>query len=306
LYIVTGASGWMGKTTLEYLKHQMNINLQSEVFCFSSVDREIRLSDGEVVKSSSLEKVSLLNREVKGIFHYAFLTRDFINKYGIDQYVATNNSILDLISGALLNLSYKWVVGISSGAVFDLDTHELAKDIKQNPYGFLKLREESLLQELSERSGANCVIGRLWASSGNLMPIDRKYAISDFIFQGLTSDEIRVKSRHQVWRRYMDAQDFISVLMLMAEQGLNEILDSAGELVELGELASKIGFLTSSKIMRSDSEYISSSDLYYPEGTEMQEVVQKYGLSVKSIDEQLASTISGHVQQLATHEGLKK
>jgi len=299
LYIVTGASGWMGRTTLEYLKNSLNVNLQVEVRCFSSRNKQFELSDGEVIQTESLDRMSIINSEVEGVFHFAFLTRDYVSKYGLDKYVAINNSILDITADALKKIRYKWVVGVSSGAVFDQGTNALARDINKNPYGFLKLQEESMLQQISMQAGANCVIGRLWASTGRLMPVDRKYAISDFIYQGLTSNLITVQSGHQVWRRYIDAQDFMEVLGKMAANGLNRVLDSSGSLVEIGELAAMVGLLTSSEVSRIDKRSSPESDLYYPKGGEMDSFVQEFGLSLKSLDEQLASTIEGHKAQLA-------
>ena len=302
MYIVTGASGWMGRTTLEYLKNQLKVNLQSDVRSFSSSRKEVQLSDGEVVRSESLERLGEIDEEVEGIFHYAFLTRDFVNKFGLNQYVAINNSILEKVAVALTSLKYGWVVGVSSGAVFDPGTNNLATDINLNPYGYLKLREESLLVDLSNQAGANCVIGRLWASSGHLMPIDRKYAISDFIYQGLTSQLIEVKSDHKVWRRYMDAEDFINVLHTLAMKGFSKLLDSTGDLVEIRSLASKIGLVTNARVKTLDNLPSSPPDLYYPEGDEMSELITKYGLSLKSLERQVKETIQGHARQLKLTE----
>lgn len=302
MYIITGASGWMGRTTLEYLKNVICIDLKSDVRCFSSTNKSIQLSDGEVVQSRSLDQLQGVTQHVEGIFHFAFLTRDYVQKLGLTDYLRINRSILELLSRALPHMNYNWIVGISSGAVFDPSTENYALDPNQNPYGFLKLQEETLLRNHSETSGSNCMIGRLWASSGNLMPIDRKYALSDFIYQGLTSDRIIVNSSHEVWRRYMDAQDFIQALHIAAKQGKNLILDSNGELIEIGTLASKIASITSSEMVRLSSGANSSPDKYYPEGAQMSLLIEEFGLKLKSIDEQIVSTISGHRYQLISGE----
>lgn len=293
----------MGRTTLEYLKRELKLDLSAEVLCYSSRERDIQLSDGEIVRSRSLKEISRIRQRVHGVFHFAFLTRDFVSTYGVDKYVAVNLSILDFVSTALQRMSYSWIVGVSSGAVFDPGTHNQATDINRNPYGYLKLLEEKLLQEVTTSRSANCVIGRLWGSSGYLMPVDRKYAISDFIYQGLTSDQIQINSSYKVWRRYMDAQDFIAVLHKMADSGMNRVLDSAGDLVEVGQLATKIALITNSDVVRQDDGDISNPDLYFPSGDEMRAVVQGFGLALKGIDEQLISTISGHSQQLTVKKG---
>ena len=306
MYIVTGASGWMGRTTLEYLKNVMHVDLKTEVKCFSSSNKLIQLSDGECLQSESLTMIKTIDFKIEGIFHYAFLTRDHLTSLGFDRYVETNMAILELISEALKQLKYDWIVAVSSGAVYDPETRELSRDIITNPYGFLKISEESLLKKLSSEQDSNCIIGRLWGSSGLLMPLDRKYAISDFIYQGLTTDQISVTSVHEVWRRYIDAQDFISVLHMMAKQGLTQTLDSSGELIEIGGLASKIGVLTTAEVVRPNSGVVRSPDLYYPEGLEMRALAQTYGFNLKTIDEQIRATLRGHIRQLETREGVMK
>ena len=303
MFVVTGASGWMGRTTLEYLKNVMNVDLKQEVKCFSSSNKIIRLSDGECLKSESLELVKSIDCEIEGIFHYAFLTRDHLRNLGFENYVTTNRAILELISEALPSLKYRWIVGISSGAVYEPVTRKLSDDIHTNPYGYLKIIEENLLTRLSRDKDRNCVIGRLWASSGSLMPLDRKYALSDFIYQGVTSNQISINSLHQVWRRYIDAQDFISVLHRMAREGLNQTIDSSGELIEIGDLASKIGLLTMAKVVRPNSDHLSTADLYYPEGFEMKQLVLNYCLKLKTIDEQIVATLRGHIQQIENRKG---
>ena len=306
MYVVTGASGWMGRTTLEYLKNVVHVDLQSEVKCFSSSTREIRLSDGECLQSESLDLIKSLDCDLEGVFHFAFLTRDHLSNLGFEKYVTTNGAILELMSKALRRLKYRWIVAVSSGAVYDPATGQLSEDITKNPYGYLKISEENLLKNLSGNVDANYVIGRLWASSGELMPLDRKYALSDFIYQGLTSNQIFVHSAHEVWRRYMDAENFISVLHMMAREGLNQTLDSSGELVEIGQLASKIGLVTTAEVVRSKSDPRSSPDLYYPEGFEMQRLAQVYGLKIKTMDEQIIATLRGHIQQIEDCERVKK
>jgi len=163
--------------------------------------------------------------------------------------------------------------------------------------------EENLLMKHSSHHDSNCVIGRLWASSGSLMPLDRKYALSDFIYQGVTSNQIKVNSSHEVWRRYIDAEDFISVLHAMAREGLNQIIDSSGELIEIGDLASRIGLLTMAKVVRPNSGPLSTADLYYPEGFEMQQLAQNYSLKIKTIEEQIVATLRGHIQQIEIRKG---
>ena len=299
MYVVTGASGWMGISTLLYLRDELGADLESEVLCFSSVDKTIVLPDGAKVESIALESAPKYAGVYEGIFHYAFLTRDYVKKYGQAAYINANQAILSKMDDFLGQSSYKWTASVSSGAVFDSPNGNLASDVEINPYGYLKLEEEKLLLLLAQECGAASVVGRLWGCTGSTMPVDSKYAISDFILQGLRSREIKVTSDHEVWRRYIDAQDFIRILHSAATEGTSITMDSAGTLIELGELAHKIAEQLGVGVLRPNFDANKKGDFYYPDGLVMQGISERLNVSIQSIEEQIGATIKGHRRQLA-------
>jgi nucleoside-diphosphate-sugar epimerase len=294
MYIVTGASGWLGITTLLYLRDQLNLDLNADVLCFSSTEKVVSLPDGQKVKSLDLKKIQDYTGTYEGIFHFAFLTRDFIGKIGYTNYVQTNQGILLKMDSFLHGSDFKWIVSVSSGAVFDSPNGKLTSSLTKNPYGYLKLQEEKLLLAHAERSYSASVVGRLWGCTGFAMPPNRKYAISDFIIQGLETDQINVTSCHEVWRRFIDAQNFIKILHMTALDGVSRTMDSAGELVEIGELARKIGDELGAVVIRPEYDGISIGDYYYPDGLEMQAKATQMGLKFSTMDEQVIDTIKGH------------
>ena len=299
MYIVTGASGWLGITTLLYLRDKLNLDLNSDVLCFSSAEKVISLPDGQKVNSLDLKRIQDYRGVYEGVFHFAFLTKDFIRKIGFAKYVQTNQGILLKMDRFLQGSEFKWIVSVSSGAVFDSPKGKLTSNLEKNPYGYLKLKEENLLLTHAETSNSASVVGRLWGCTGFAMPIDRKYAISDFIFQGLETNQINVTSCHEVWRRFIDAQNFIEILHGTALGGVSSTMDSAGELVEIGELARKIGDEVGAVVVRPKYDGVSSGDYYYPEGSEMQSKATQMGLKISTIDEQIVETIKGHRLQIA-------
>ena len=298
MYIVTGASGWMGRTTLSYLRDELNVDLKNEVCCYSSQERMIELTDGDEIHSKDLREIVNFSGDVEGLFHFAFLTKDFVEKIGQAEYVNTNTSILNTLSDVLARTKYRWSVSVSSGAVFDKPGGSLTKDVGSNPYGFLKLKEEKLLLDAAQLSGATSVIGRLWGCTGSLMPVDRKYAISDFIYQGLTSDNIEVQANHVVWRRYMDGQDFIRILHRIAILGKSTTLDSAGDLIEVGELAEKIANKLGIEVSRKEKDITIQPDNYFPNDQVMRKYCEEFGIRLLGIDQQVEETLKGHRRQL--------
>ena len=299
MYVVTGASGWMGISTLLYLRDELGADLESEVRCFSSIDKTIVLPDGAKVESIALESSPKYIGAYEGIFHYAFLTRDYVKKFGQAAYINANQAILSKMDDFLGQSSYKWTVSVSSGAVFDSPDGNLASDVEVNPYGYLKLEEEKLLLLRAQECGAASVVGRLWGCTGSTMPVDSKYAISDFILQGLRLREIKVNSDHEVWRRYIDAQDFIQILQRVATQGLSMTMDSAGTLIELGELAQRVAEQLGVRVQRPNFDVNKKGDFYFPEGLVMQDISESLSVRIQSIEEQIGATIKGHRRQLA-------
>jgi nucleoside-diphosphate-sugar epimerase len=274
------------------------VDLNNEVFCFSSVERHIELPDGQVLNSKAFSEILNFNQPVTGIFHLAFLTRDYVQKLGLKEYVAKNSEILLNLESALSQIERQWTIGVSSGAVYDFPSREFATDIELNPYGVLKLREEQILDKSAQSTRSVSIVGRLWGCTGRTMPIERKYAISDFIYQGMTSSTIRVNTAHEVWRRYINSQDFLRILHQMAISGESQTVDSGGPVIEIGELASKIAEKLNVSVERSPRQSALPGDFYYPTSQEMKQFANRLGTNILSIDEQIELTIEGHGHQL--------
>lgn len=288
----------MGKATLSYLKEVVGVNLNEDVVCFSSKDKQIHLSEGHTVESKALSSIAKFSGDIEGVFHFAFLTRDHASIMGNQKYFSANQEILMQLENFLTRNHFPWIVSVSSGAVFDVGTNILSTDPEQNPYGYLKLQEENLIKKLSNKNGATSIIGRLWGCSGYEMPIAPKYAFSDFIVQALTIGTIHITSPGEVWRRYIDERDFISVLYNLALGGETITLDSGGDLVEIGQLAELVSRETGAKISREVSQNQQGSNNYYPSGLVMREKAIEYGIKLCSIEEQVTRTILGHKSKL--------
>jgi hypothetical protein len=81
---------------------------------------------------------------------------------------------------------------------------------------------------------------------------------------------------------------------MTALDGVSRTMDSAGELVEIGELARKIGDELGAVVIRPEYDGISIGDYYYPDGLEMQAKATQMGLKFSTMDEQVIDTIKGH------------
>ena len=185
---------------------------------------------------------------------------------------------------------------VSSGAILDRESGEIERDVEKNPYGFCKRIEELLLADAAKSVGANIVIGRLWGASGEQMPPNAEYALSDFIESARLKNEIQIKSGGEVFRRYLDAGEFMEVLVKLAVSGESRVLDSGGEVIEIGELSQLVGGHFPG-VLVSRSKTLTDIDDYYPRAQDFNELAKELGVELSTIKEQVARTVNGHIRQ---------
>ena len=291
--LITGASGWLGKAAIYMLHNELKLKKEDFVL-FSSINKQINVR-GNIYNSygfldSKLD--SFENFKIGGIIHLAFLTRDKVNKVGFENYVSTNRRITEKIEEFIDFFEPNWVTTVSSGAA-NLNS----EDIEKNPYGFLKIKEEEKIFQLSQKYKLNYSIGRLWGAMGNDMPINRNYAISDFICQAIIDKRIKVTADKLVFRRYVADTEFMETCIKSAISGYNDVFDSGGEKIEVRELASKVAniFGLSEVISSTPKE---DSDNYYPVNEQYADLRARMKLpKPEGLNTLLERTIEGHKSQ---------
>ncbi len=293
--LVTGATGWLGKSSISYLLK--NAFLDKNIIAAASTKKSMSLENFGIFQVEDFFNFQSSER-IDGIIHLSFLTRDKLNDVSSSTYVEINKKITNQAVNLVKRLKPNWVVNVSSGAIFDAKTKKIEENLDTNPYGFLKALEERELSRASQEIGANLVIGRLWGASGTLMPLNRAYALSDFIYQALKNEKIIIQSNKQVFRRYVDSEIFMGVLIESALTGESSVLDSGGPIVEIGNLASIIAeSLDVKKIIRPEPLSVEVDD-YYPRSEQFEEAAIKFNLPIGSIQEQVTNTIMGHTRSI--------
>jgi nucleoside-diphosphate-sugar epimerase len=287
---ISGASGWLGTETIEAINKNKLSNSQ---LLFTSDGREIVLWNSEKRDTKSFlesQPPSLLD----GFIHLAFLTRDKVKSIGPRDFIATNLALISKACQFIETSKPKWVVTVSSGAILDRSTGDLEANIQVNPYGFCKRVEELLIMQAAHKVGANVVIGRLWGASGKFMPPNPAYALSDFIISAQKEKKIKIRSGGKVIRRYVDAGEFMEVLMKAAISGKSVTIDSGGPKVEIGEMASLIAeHFDEVVIERSDLDV--TIDDYFPRGDDFEKLASAMGIELSDIKTQVSQTIQGHL-----------
>ena len=207
---VTGATGWVGRTFLDSLQKSIPASLfNSKVLAFGSKAACIQSSaypKGEEIYIPVLPLDRLpdlvANKSIY-LIHSAFLTKDRLSAYGYNNFVSINQSITRSVCEAISRSSSARVVEISSGAALAAyERDEQSLDSSQDPYGYLKLQEESSISQLAETQ-----VFRIFALSGRFIRDPKAFALGDFLLSALRGKPIEIKARSPVIRGYVNASD---------------------------------------------------------------------------------------------------
>ena len=294
---VTGASGWLGKSTLEVVRasgHDM-----SKVVALASSKKDIVLDDGLLIQAHPITDPPDQIQETEILIHLAYLTRDKVGTVGYDRYVLTNLDLTSIALSWLASFQINSFITVSSGARNDQSTGAPETNIRSNPYGFLKRVDELVFEEECKRRGITSVVARLWGATGLDMMDAEKYAIGNFVVSALKNQKIDISSGHKVVRRYVDSREFMQVCIELAKSGISANLDSGGPEVEIGQLAQEInrqlgGRLVISRPLDSNRD----DDMYFPKSAEFEEFARILGINLASIEEQISNTIDGQHRKM--------
>lgn len=291
--VITGASGWLGKETISVLK-----NTDYKLRLFASEKKSINLLDNGSVEANSLDSIDL-TESCEGFIHLAHLTREKVSKLGQQNFTYENLLLTSKAAQIIQSTKPKWVVLVSSGAIFDPNNNEIDPNVITNPYGFGKRVEELIVRNACEIAGANLVIGRLWGASGKLMVPNNAYALSDFIESAITHKQININSPFDVFRKYVNAEQFMEVLIKSAQNGRNLTINSGGILAEIGEIAKLVASRVDETNINRPRYDGSQANTYYPKDEEFNALAEEMGVKLLSIVDQIDLTLDGHKQQLA-------
>ena len=285
--LVTGASGWLGRTALDLLAP-----LGLPTLAVASRARIIRVGDCEI------ECRVWEDREVAAfaptvVLDCAFLTRDRIADMPLGYYVAANRTLTERLVYATQLAGVRLALTISSGAaVYPHDA--LDRRVEHNPYGYLKREAEHRLAQAAAESGAVPVVARAWSISGAHVQKPQGYALGSMILAA-ASGAIRITARHPVFRRYVLAEELLALGIAEGSVGPATI-DSGGELVEMAELAARIAAVVRpDAVISRDEADPREPDNYHSDGQDWEMRCQRWDLASASLGRQIEITARGVV-----------
>jgi nucleoside-diphosphate-sugar epimerase len=295
--LVTGASGWFGRTTIALLLEAHGPGVLDRVLATGSYARKIQLGQ---------YKIDVANVDIRRIKDFAptqvvncaFPTRELVPELGWDLYIASGTRSTALWLQTLTVPSVTTGITFSSGAAIRQSDGLPEWDSITNPYGFLKAVEEQQTLEMATRRGIGVSVARTFSVSGGLVSKVDLFAFSDFVRQA-SSGSISVDSNREVWRRYCLIDDLIALAWMSAASGASRIIPSGGRLHEIGELASRIAQRMGAHVAERPRLPGQDADRSYEPSTGFEDSCRRFGFEPAGIDEQIDLVACGLDRQSA-------
>ena len=272
--VITGATGWMGREVLDRLARTRP---EIQVLPIASRGRMVETGN-RTYQVHEWSHASISEWRPTIAVHLAFLTREAESTMSTAEYERRNLRLTEAAAHLYSIPDLRAAVIASSGA---------AIQAKEQIYGDLKARDEEVFTELSNRTGLPTVISRIWSVSGAFCTKPDLFALFDLIEQTRNRSRVHIRAKSEVWRRYVDAGEFLEVCISAAGVGANEIIDSAGPLVEIEYLAHVIQEALGEKKQIVRESLTQPTDRYFTDSQTMELWSQRLGIPLAPLTDQI-------------------
>lgn len=289
--VITGATGWLGSELSKILVEEHNLSTR-QLHCISTTNRKVKIGKNTftTITFRDLDKIE----DIVNYYDFAFLPRHNIDSIGPNKYKEANEKIVMDSVKAINDLKPKNVVLASSGAVYK--TGKISENFSNSLYSDLKIFQEEKIQEACNKADSNLVTIRIFNLSGNGMPRNNSFALSQIISKALNNEKIFIKSDFHVNRSYCDITQLSRLLILVSNSGYSGTLDSSGVKIEIRALAEKVvnELKSLSEIYAPDVISGALPDNYFSESKKYDALLMEYlGEKTLSIKEQIHKTKNG-------------
>lgn len=279
--LVTGAGGWFGRTAIA-----MTRETGLDLLATGSKDRHIEIDGrGQSVQAQSLDIIAEFKPTV--VIDTAFATREMLLVLGHKAYVETNQKLIDQSLNIASLPSVRKYIGFSSGVTKHL-AGQTSFSIEDNPYAAQKRIYENRLETLASSVESDISIARVWSVTGCYVTKGTAaFAFTDLIAQAKLG-LIKISANHQVYRRYCAIEDVLALCLLPRISGANIVLDTGGDLIELGDLAKLVVSLVNpqAEIARQFDPRLPTDD-YHSDSKGWDDLQKSAGLAMDSISNQI-------------------
>lgn len=235
--LVTGASGFVGKNLIHGL-----VALSNEIGHQTAIRAVVRTvpswlrdlhSSGSVAEVivSDFDSPFKYSSDVDLVFHCATPASADLNSFSPRVMFELNVKAMQwVLDNPYIRRDKPIVVFTSSGAVYGpqpedmphmLESYLGGPDVSstRSAYAEGKRVAEFLLCEAGARGVVNPRIARLFAFSGLGLPLDRHFAIGNFVRDARDGREIHIRGTGMDVRSYLDSRDMVDWLVAVATRG---------------------------------------------------------------------------------------
>jgi nucleoside-diphosphate-sugar epimerase len=287
--LVNGASGWLGMNISESLCSVFGEKFKSSVLLTGSRDQVVQLTNGTQLQVHQWSRAIVSDFAPTQVIQLAFKTRDHVSHVSLEDYIKTNEEIIDHAIWMISLPSVKGFLHTSSGAVLGVNTDDKYLD----PYGYLKKFEESQYADACMRNKKNYLGLRVWSITGRYIKTGDVFAIENLITQALKGSTIEIKSDCQTYRTYADANEILVASLIGLLMGKTGLYNSGGYEIEIGDLSVLISGLAPDyeHVFVRPNDSSKMEDRFCSEGRSIEDVLLELGLTFSSMSCQVLQTM---------------
>jgi nucleoside-diphosphate-sugar epimerase len=288
---ITGASGWVGKATLELLYNTLGSDaFGRRVRAFGSSARMIDFGEGRAIQQYALVDFAHLPNQPTLVLHLAFLTKDKVEGMDDEQYRRANRAVSQTVLEALDAIGTTAVFVASSGAAqFAADP---AAPHAMRLYGALKKADEDAFAAWAEAGERRAVVARIFALSGPHINKHDNYALACFLRDALAGRPIAIRADFAVYRSYVAIRELMSLvfaLMLESKPGVVRFA-TGGERLEMQQIAQIVSETVGPVAIDRPPVMAGRSDEYVGSDVAYRQLLSNYGLEHLPFERQVVET----------------
>ncbi len=267
--VILGSSGWFGLEFTELLKRR-------------ECPAQILPVPGPSV-GGRVDHRDLIAFRPTVVVNFAFLTRERVEGLGEDEYRRINTDLTRRFLLLTKSPAARLALTVSSGS---------AITERQHLHGQMKGIEE---QEAIAAASASrdVVVLRAYSVSGAHVRRPAEYAFSNLILQA-QAGQVHVSADRPVFRRYVWVQDALEVALSTGAAGRTGILETGGELLEIGDLARRVAAIVNPEAAITRAHmHTEEPSTYHSDNRSWEEWVSCTNSEPLDIDEQIHQAARG-------------
>ncbi len=248
--LVTGATGFVGSWLLEsFLWVKKNLNLNARLYALTRDAQAFHARKPWLAHASGLE---ILVGDLKA-FEFPRVRFDFVIHAAVEhENIEANLTGVRRIIDLARSQGITRLLFISSGAVYDPQPSEVDQLSETfattgrpaNLYAQIKRESEAMFLEAA-RAGLRVSIARLFTFAGPYLPLNKNFAIGNFVNDALHGGPIQILGDGTTVRSYLYAADlaiWLWTVMLRGESGsiFNVGSDQAVSILELARAVARV------------------------------------------------------------------